>query len=84
MWFFLFGHMYTIQGSICTLCVSFISQQKKNIVQAVEHLYIQISVFLKSAWRHRVIDYYDKVQNTPYFNAMTLGRQTRCLLLTSM
>ena len=24
-------------------------------------------IFLKSAWRHSVIDYYDKARNTPYF-----------------
>ena len=26
-----------------------------------------INIFLKSAWRHSVINYYDKALNTPYF-----------------
>ena len=30
-------------------------------------------IFLKSAWRHSVIDYYDKARKTPYFVPWHLG-----------
>ena len=35
--------------------------------------FLKISVFLKSAWRHSVIDYYDKARNTPCFAPWHLG-----------
>ena len=34
---------------------------------------IQTKEFLKSAWRHGVIDYYDKARNTPYFAPWHFG-----------
>ena len=36
---------------------------------------IREKVFLKSVWHHSVIDYYDKAQNTPYFEPWQLGEK---------
>ena len=33
----------------------------------------ETSIFLKSAWRHSVYDYYDKARNTPYSASWHLG-----------
>ena len=34
---------------------------------------VSMSLFLKSAWRHGVIDYYDKARSTPYFAPWHFG-----------
>ena len=45
-------------------------EKRKTAIYCDTHLVLR---FLKSAWRHGVIDFYDKARNTPYFAPWHFG-----------
>ena len=56
----------------CTKHVKCDGDRDRNFLFKVWNLN-KVAEFLKSVWRHSIIDYYNKASNTPYFAPWQLG-----------